>query len=127
MKKFTALVMLLAALPALSTEIWIRYAENDQAAMYFDSLRTRKMGDTSFVWDLHDLKTEATDANGQRYRSVMYATEYQCRARKHRVLGIQRYTDAMAKGTVVEETMTGEWIATLPESLGGQLFNHICE
>ncbi len=127
MKKFTALVMLLAALPALSTEIWIRYAENDQAAMYFDSLRTRKMGDTSFVWDLHDLKTEATDANGKRYRSVMYATEYQCRARKHRVLGIQRYTDAMAKGTVVEETMTGEWIATLPESLGGQLFNHICE
>ncbi len=127
MKTIAALVMLLAALPALGTEIWIPYAQDEQATMYFDRLRARKMGDTSFVWDLHDLKAEATDAKGQRYRSVMYATEYQCRARKHRVLGIQRYTDAMAKGTVVEETMTGEWTATLPESLGGQLFNHICE
>ena len=131
MKKAAALTSLLAtllaALPASSTEVWIRYAESETATMYFDSLRTRKMGDTSFVWDLHDLKAGATDASGNSYRSVMYAIEYQCRARKRRVLGIQRYSDAMGKGKAVEETMTGEWTATPPESLGGQLFDHICE
>lgn len=121
------LATLLVTLPASSTEIWIRYAESDTATMYFDSLRTRKMGDTSFVWDLHDLKAGATDAGGNSYRSVMYAIEYQCRARKRRVLGIQRYTDAMGKGKAVEETMTGEWVPTPPESLAGQLFDHICE
>lgn len=128
MKKTAALALLLiTALPTLATEIWIPYAESDAATMYFDSLRTRKMGDTSFVWDLHDLKAEATDAHGKAYRSVMYAIEYQCRARKRRVLGIQRYAEAMGKGAVAEETMTGEWTPTPPESLGGQLFNHICE
>ncbi len=127
MKKAAAFALLLAALPAYATEIWIRYAETDTATLYFDSLRTRKMGDTSFVWDLHNLKAEATDAGGKAYHSVMYAIEYQCRARKRRLLGIQRYTGAMGKGAVVEETLTGEWTPTPPDSLGGQLFDHICE
>lgn len=127
MKKAAAFALLLAALPASATEIWIRYAETDAATLYFDSLRTRKMGDTSFVWDLHDLKAETSDASGRAYRSVTYAIEYQCRARKRRVLGIQRYTGAMATGSVVEETLTGEWTPTPPGSLGGQLFDHICE
>lgn len=127
MKKALAYALLLAALPAYPTEIWIRYAENETATMYFDSLRTRKMGDTSFVWDLHDLKTAATDASGNTYRSVGYAIEYQCRARKRRVLGIQRYAGAMGKGSAQEETMTGEWTPTLPDTLAGQLFDNICE
>jgi hypothetical protein len=127
MKKAAAIALLLAALPACATEVWIPYAQSETATMYFDSLRTRKMGDTSFVWDLHDLKADASDANGKHYRSVMYAIEYQCRARKRRVLGIQRYTEAMAKGAAVEETMTGEWTPTPPESLAGKLFDHICE
>ncbi len=127
MKKAAVIALLFAALPVYGTEIWIRYTESETATMYFDSLRTRKMGDISFVWDLHDLKAAATDANGKTYRSVTYAIEYQCRARKRRVLGIQRYTDAMAKGTVTEETMTGEWTPTPPETLGGLLFDQICE
>lgn len=128
MKNAVALaVLLLGALPASGTEIWIRYAESDAATMYFDSLRTRKMGDISFVWDMHDLKADATDAKGNSYRSVMYATEYQCRARKRRVLGIKRYAEAMGKGAMTEETMTGEWMPTPPESLGGKLFDRICE
>jgi hypothetical protein len=58
MKKIAALLLLLTTLPAWS-QAWIRYAQTDSATLHFDSLRTRKMGDTAFVWDLHDLKTEA--------------------------------------------------------------------
>ncbi len=53
----TLLTILLALIPTtLLAQNWVRYAESDQSLMYFDSLRTRKMGDTAFVWDLHDLK-----------------------------------------------------------------------
>ncbi len=126
MKRLATTLLLLTALPAFA-EGWVRYAQTDEALMYFDSLRTRKMGDTAFVWDLHDLKTEVTDAKGRSYRSVMYATEYQCRARKMRVLGITRHAQAMGKGEGVEEIMTGNWQEATPGSLPGELFNHICE
>ena len=127
MKKFIALLLLISALPACAQQAWVRYAETGEATLYFDSLRTRKMGDTSFVWDLHDLNAIATDENGKTYRSVLYATEYQCRARKRRVLGILRHAEAMGKGEATEVVMTGDWTPTPPGSLAGQLFDHICE
>lgn len=126
MKRMAALVLLLIASPAWS-QAWIRYAQTDTATFYFDSLRTRKMGDTAFVWDLHDLNSPATDTTGRVYRSIMHATEYQCRARKHRVLGILQHPEPMAGGTAVEVVSAGAWISTLPDSLAGELFNHICE
>ena len=69
MKKIATLLLLLAALPAWS-QVWLPYAQTDSATLYFDSLRTRKMGDTAFVWDLHDLKAEAKDGSGRAYRAA---------------------------------------------------------
>lgn len=127
MKKLAAMIALLTALPA-SAQGWVRYAQTDDANHYFDSLRTRKMGDTAFVWDLHDLNTEARDGQGKAYRSALHAIEYQCRARKHRQLSIARHAEPMGKGVPVsEEAGAGDWIETRPDSLAGQLFNHICE
>lgn len=127
MKKITALVLLLAALPACA-QGWVRYAETEESLLYFDSLRTRKMGDTAFVWDLHDLKAEGRDAQGKTYRSALYATEYQCRARKHRTLGITRHAEPMGRGAAVsEDSGAGNWMETKPDSLAGELFKHVCE
>lgn len=127
MKKLAALIVLLTALPA-SAQGWVRYAQTDDANYYFDSLRTRKMGDTAFVWDLHDLTREARDGQGKAYRSALHAIEYQCRARKHRQLSVARHAEPMGKGApVAEEAGAGDWIDTRPDSLAGQLFNHVCE
>lgn len=127
MTKLAALIILLTALPA-SAQGWVRYAQTDDASYYFDSLRTRKMGDTAFVWDLHDLSGEARDGQGKIYRSALHAIEYQCRARKHRQLSVVRHAEPMGKGaTVSEESGAGDWIETRPDSLAGQLFNHVCE
>jgi hypothetical protein len=127
MKQLVTLTLLLTALPACA-QGWVRYTQTDEAILYFDSLRTRKMGDTAFVWDLHDLKTESRDVQGKAYRSALFATEYQCRARKHRWLGVTRHAEPMAAGAAVaEETGAGEWVETRPDSLAGQLFKHICE
>jgi hypothetical protein len=126
MKKIAALLLLLTTLPAWS-QAWIRYAQTDSATLHFDSLRTRKMGDTAFVWDLHDLKAEAKDASGRAYRSVMHATEYQCRIRQRRVLSVLLHAGPMATGAAVEVVTAGKWEATPPDTLAGELFNHICE
>ena len=126
MKKIATLLLLLAALPAWS-QVWLPYAQTDSATLYFDSLRTRKMGDTAFVWDLHDLKAEAKDGSGRAYRSVMYATEYQCRIRQRRVLSVLLHAGPMATGAAVEAVTVGDWEATPPNSIAGQLFEHICE
>jgi hypothetical protein len=126
MKKIAALFLLLTTLPAWS-QVWLPYSQTESASLYFDSLRTRKMGDTAFVWDLHDLKAESKDGSGRAYRSVMHATEYQCRIRQRRVLSVLLHAGPMATGAAVELVTAGDWEATPPGSVGGQLFDHICE
>ena len=96
--------------------------------MYFDSLRTRKMGDTSFVWDLHNFTAPVKDANGKTFQSALYAIEYNCRAQRRRILSLSRLSAEMGKGEVVsEETLVSEWRDAFPGSLAGELFRHICE
>ncbi len=125
----TLLTMLLALIPTIVlAQNWVRYAESDQSLMYFDSLRTRKMGDTAFVWDLHDLKSAAADPSGKPYQSVLYAVEYQCRARKWRVLGTSRHQQGMGTGKPVsEEAGAMAFTEAGPGSRAEQLFNHVCE
>ncbi len=127
MKKILLACLLCAALPA-SAQGWVRYAETDGASMYFDSLHTRKMGDTAFVWDLHDFIAPASGADNKPFRSVLFAVEYSCRAKKSRVLSTKRMTENMGHGTVAsEENLVNAWIDADPASLAGKLFNHICE
>jgi hypothetical protein len=127
MRKILLAGMLLITLPAFA-QGWVRYAQTDAASMYFDSLHTRKMGDTAFVWDLHDLVNAATEGNGKTYRSALYAIEYNCRARKRRVLGATFMTESMGKGaTAAEESLVSDWTDAATGSLAGELFKHICE
>ena len=127
MQKIIMACLLLITLPA-SAQGWVRYAQTDAGSMYFDSLRTRKMGDTAFVWDLHDLATNTTDSNGKAYRSVLYAVEYNCRARKRRILGITWQAEGMGHGFLTaEEARVSEWTEATAGSLPGELFKHICE
>ncbi len=125
--------LLLAFLYCLSSQAawaegWIRYADNDKVDMYFDSFHKRKMGDTAFVWDLHDLKSPAKRSNEFVYKSVGYAVEYQCRAMKRRVLAIKWYSDKMGEGKQqVEEGVVGDWVVITPGSIEKLLFDHICE
>lgn len=107
---------------------WIRYADNEKVDMYFDSFNKRKMGDTAFVWDLHDLKSPAKRSNGFAFQSVGYAVEYQCRAMKRRVLAIKWYSDQMGEGKQqIEEGVVGDWVVITPGSIEKLLFDHICE
>ena len=122
----TALLFFCTA-PVMAQQ-WVRYAESDESLMYYDSLRTRKMGDTAFVWDLHDLKNATTDASGKPYQSVLFAVEYRCLARKWRVLGTSRHPQRMGAGKPVSEEAGAMPFADAgPGSRAEQLFNQVCE
>ena len=108
--------------------VLVRYAETDEAIHYFDSIQMRKMGDTAFVWDLHDLKTAATTADGFTYFTVGYAVEYQCRVRKRRTLAIKWFANHLGEGAFKsQEAVVSDWIIAKPDTLEGQLFDHVCE
>ena len=49
-----ALLAMLAGNVFAGGWILVRYAETEPAIHYFESVQMRKMGDTAFVWDLHD-------------------------------------------------------------------------
>lgn len=131
MKKILAICLLLVTLPVCA-QGWVRYAQTDEATHYFDSLRTRKMGDTAFVWDLHELKVPAVDDAGTSFQSLMFALEYNCRPRQYRVLSTAWMAGSTVSsstgGKVVKEAIgAGEWHDAAAGSLRGMLFSHICE
>lgn len=127
MKKFLAVCLLLTTLPVCA-QGWVRYAQTDEATHYYDSLRTRKMGDTAFVWDLHALKVPAVDDAGTSFQSLLFALEYNCRPRQYRVLSTAWMAGTMGDGRIVKETTdAGEWHDAAAGSMRGMLFNHICE
>ncbi|MCF8163139.1 MAG: hypothetical protein K9J47_08625 [Sulfuritalea sp.] len=123
-----ALLAMLAGNVCAGGWVLVRYAETELAIHYFESIQMRKMGDTAFVWDIHDLKTPAITTDGFTYNSVGYAVEYQCRARKRRTLAIKWFEKHLGEGAVKsQEGVVSDWMIATPETLEGQLFNHVCE
>jgi len=119
--------MLLIISPAFA-ESWTRYAQTDEATLYYDKHRIIKMGSTAMIWDLHDLKTAALDANGKSYRSALYATEYNCRLAQHRLLSVQRLADPMGAGAVVsEDTAAGAWRDAAASAAADKLLTEACD
>lgn len=78
---------------------------------YFDLQRAVAMGNTTaFIMDLHDLKSETKDTDGKTFLSVVYATEFNCRKAKRRILSYQRMSERMGSGAVVSEyAEVSEW------------------
>jgi hypothetical protein len=119
-----ALLAMLAGNVLAGGWVLVRYSETGPAIHYFESVQMRKMG----VWDLHELKTQAVTADGFTYNSVGYAVEYQCRERKRRTLAIKWFEKHVGEGVVkTQEGVVSDWMIASPETLEGQLFNHVCE
>lgn len=110
MKKIL-LLLILCVLDSAYAQQWIPYSQTSQGTQYFDLQRAITMGgSSSFILDLHDMKSEATDADGKAYRSILYSREFNCRKEQQRVLGWQRMSESMGNGAVVSEySQVSEW------------------
>ena len=109
MKKIFPLLLL--AIGSAHAEQWIPYSQTSQGTQYFDLQSAITMGGSAaFILDLHDMKSEATDADGKAYRSILYSREFNCRKEQQRVLGWQRMFESMGNGAVVSEySQVSEW------------------
>jgi len=127
MKKTLLLSMLLIVSPVYA-DTWVRYAQTDDASLYFEKHRVIKMGSTAMIWDLHDLKTSALDSNGKIYRSVLNATEYNCRLAKYRLISVQRLDGAMGSGSVVSEVNEASaWQEAESSATADKLLREACD
>jgi len=111
MKQILTLVLLLLVGSA-NAQQWTPYLQTSLGTKYFDLQRAVVMGgSTAFIFDLHDMKTEVNDADGKAYRSIVYATEFNCRKEQRRILNLQRKSEPMGNGVVVSEhSLVSEWI-----------------
>ncbi len=127
MKFRLALILFAAALPA-AAENWTRYAQVGDVSRYYDKERVLLMSGTAFIWDLHDLHTEAAGIHGKPHRSVTYATEINCRKDQLRVLSYQQLAGSMGVGPVVaEHSLVGDWETPEPQSAKARLMMIACE
>jgi len=104
-------VLLFLVIGSAHAEQWIPYSQTSQGTQYFDLQRAITMGGSAaFILDLHDMKSEANDAEGKVYRSIIYAREFNCRKEQSRVLSWQRKSESMGNGAVVSEhSQVSEW------------------
>ena len=110
MKKILSLLLFIVFGSAYAQQ-WIPYSQTSQGTQYFDLQRAITMGgSSSFILDLHDMKSEATDADGKAYRSILYSREFNCRKEQQRVLAWQRMSESMGNGIIVSEySQVSEW------------------
>jgi hypothetical protein len=103
--------LLFLVLGTAHAEQWTPYSQTSQGTQYFDLQRAVTMGGSAaFILDLHDMKSEANDAEGKVYRSIIYAREFNCRKEQSRILSWQRKSESMGNGAVVSEhSQVSEW------------------
>ena len=110
MKKILSLLILFV-LGQAHAQQWIPYSQTSQGTQYFDLQHAVTMGGSAaFILDLHDMKSEVNDAEGNAYRSIVYAREFNCRKEQQRVLSWQRKSQSMGNGDIVSEySQVSEW------------------
>lgn len=104
-------LMLLAMVAGNASADWepAFYNKGNTRLTYVDLTTISKSGSKATMWTLDDLKT--TEYLKQKsFRSMMGQAEYECNAKKTRILYAQAYSDNMGKGIVVESDATlGPW------------------
>ena len=110
MKKILSLLILFV-LGQAHAQQWIPYSQTSQGTQYFDLQHAVTMGGSAaFILDLHDMKSDANDAEGKAYRSIIYAREFNCRKEQQRILSWQRKSQSMGNGDIVSEySQVSEW------------------
>jgi len=110
MKKILSLWLFLL-LGSAHAQQWIPYSQTSQGTQYFDLQHAVTMGGSAaFILDLHDMKFDTNDVEGNAYRSIVYAREFNCRKEQQRILSWQRKSESMGNGAIVSEySQVSEW------------------
>lgn len=100
------------------TQIGISRKAGDAFTLYVDTATIQRNGNLVRIWDLQDFREPQT-VDGQLYLSEKTQIEFDCEAKKARVLATIDCAGRMCNGKVVySEADASEWTAVGANTLG---------
>lgn len=100
------------------TRLGVSAGAADAYVLYIDRTTIRRDGDRVRMWDLQDFK-QAQPLGERSYRSEKTELEFDCKARRTRVLSIIDFSGGMATGEIVySDGDPSDWVAVKPATLG---------
>ena len=106
---------------------WTISGTNNEFTHYINRATIRRTGDLSTMWSLWDYNKVIT-TDQYKYLSDSEQREYDCKAKKHRVLGFFWFSQEMGNGDVVYSTnkTTMKWLPVESGTTGETLWQYAC-
>lgn len=122
--RFPGLALTILALVVSSSRAeWQKVAEGEGHVDYVDPATLRVSGDLYRVWELQDL----TERGRAGELSRRYYVEYDCAARRVRVLAVSAHAGQMASGSVIGSyAEPGEWMSWPDDTTAEDKYLHAC-
>ena len=114
----TVLLLATGAAHAEWTKIGVSNKADDAFTLYVDPATIQRHGNLVRMWDLQDFRRPQI-LNGQEYLSEKTQIEFDCQAKKARILATIDCAGRMCSGKVVySDADTSDWTAVRANTLG---------
>jgi hypothetical protein len=126
MRLIVALLMMALSAPAWAE--WVKIAESNLRALYYNPAAISQQGDLRRVWTLQDNKQRDQDGVLSRH----YLSEFDCKAGRQRLLSVSTHAERMARGETIKlrryalEEPEGKWFNVAPNSFSAHLMKLVC-
>lgn len=106
---------------------WTELAADQVAREYVNLDTVSQEGNIISMWNMSDFHALQPVGNGRMYQSSRVLQQYDCIAKKKRIVTLIHYADAMGKGQLVFYDKTpSEWRDVAAGSLGEIHYNAAC-
>jgi hypothetical protein len=112
--------VLLAAMPAQAA--WLKMGEVADAVLYIDPATIQSDGGYTRVQTLDDLKVAGPGGE----ISLGFLREFDCRAKRVRVIDAAAYSGPMASGRILGSESGGRWNDVVPGTTGEDILKFVC-
>ncbi|MBS0337901.1 MAG: hypothetical protein JSS40_14025 [Proteobacteria bacterium] len=116
-----AAIALIAAAPAQAA--WLKMGEVADAFLYIDPATIRTEGGYAKVQTLDDLKVAGPGGE----ISLGFLREFDCKARRVRVIDAAAYSGPMASGRILGSESGGRWNDVVPGTTGEDILKFVCD
>lgn len=126
-RKLAAVAILMTACTAASAK-WIKVAETEGDAFYFESSMVRKSERYLRLWHLIDHSTVKMAAKGP-YKSSKVQIELQCKQNRWRAIYLTYHSERMGEGSLLDAFFdpNAAWEPVVPNSPIETILNGACQ
>ena len=118
--------LLLVCLVLFTNSAWaqlVQVFESVEATFYIDLSTVRKENGSRRATDIKDLKKREPDGT----KSRVAQREYECKAKRSRILSLSTFAATMASGTMLSNSNEASgWVDIAPNTTAAALLNRVC-